>query len=121
MGYPMSDVLGEEVKVTDGIISSKSGYEGDIATYQISAPIQPGNSGGPLFDKDGNLVGITSSGIDKRVAENVGYAIKSSYILNIIDSAPININLPNGRQSEHPDLPSLIKSLKPFVAFIKVY
>lgn len=46
MGYPMSDVLGEEVKVTDGLISSKTGFDGDIVMYQISAPIQPGNSGG---------------------------------------------------------------------------
>lgn len=51
MGYPLTSYMGEEVKITDGIISSKTGYEGDIVTYQISAPIQPGNSGGPLFDK----------------------------------------------------------------------
>lgn len=51
LGYPMSDILGEEIKVTDGIISSKTGYQGDVVTYQISVPIQPGNSGGPLFDK----------------------------------------------------------------------
>ena len=51
MGYPKLSYLGEELKVTDGIISSKTGYQGDITTYQISAPIQPGNSGGPLFDK----------------------------------------------------------------------
>ena len=52
LGYPMSDILGEEnKKVTDGIISSKTGYQGDVVTYQISVPIQPGNSGGPLFDK----------------------------------------------------------------------
>ena len=54
LGYPMSDILGEEIKVTDGIISSKTGYQGDVVTYQISVPIQPGNSGGPLFDKNGN-------------------------------------------------------------------
>lgn len=51
MGFPLTTFLGDEVKITDGIISSKSGYEGDIVTYQISVPIQPGNSGGPLFDK----------------------------------------------------------------------
>ena len=40
LGYPMSNILGEEIKVTDGIISSKTGYQGDMETYQISAPIQ---------------------------------------------------------------------------------
>lgn len=65
LGYPMSDILGEEIKVTDGIISSKTGYQGDVVTYQISVPIQPGNSGGPLFDKNGNLVGITNGGCSR--------------------------------------------------------
>lgn len=124
MGFPRTSILGEEVKVTDGIISSKSGYEGDIVTYQITAPIQPGNSGGPLFDKNGNLVGITSSGIvNKNVAENVGYAIKSPYILNIIDSSPINIRLPQGQGISEKDnnIKSLVKSLKPYVVYLKIY
>lgn len=92
MGYPLTSYMGEEVKITDGIISSKTGYEGDIVTYQISAPIQPGNSGGPLFDKRGNLIGITNAGIME--ANNVGYAIKASYLRNLIESAPISIEIP---------------------------
>ena len=52
--------MGKEIKVTEGIISSKSGYNGDITTYQITAPIQAGNSGGPLFDDKGNFIGINS-------------------------------------------------------------
>lgn len=119
MGYPMANVLGEEIKVTDGIISSKSGYEGDIVTYQISAPIQPGNSGGALFDKNGNLVGITNAGVQS--AENVGYAIKSSYLLNLIDSAPINIKVQIGMDTTMKDLSKLVKTLTPYVVYIKVY
>lgn len=119
MGYPMTNVLGEEIKVTDGIISSKSGYEGDIVTYQISAPIQPGNSGGALFDKNGNLIGITNAGVQS--AENVGYAIKSSYLLNLIDSAPITIKVQIGKDNTAKELSELIKTLTPYVAYIKVY
>lgn len=121
MGFPMSQYLGDEVKVTDGIISSKSGFDGDLATYQISAAIQPGNSGGPLFDNTGNLIGITSAGLDKRIADNVGYAIKSSYVLNLIDSAPINIRIPNNNNAKAKNLPDLIKALKPFVVLLKIY
>lgn len=51
MGYPLLSSLGDEVKLTDGLISSKTGYRGDIVTYQISAPIQPSNSSDSLFDK----------------------------------------------------------------------
>lgn len=121
MGFPLTNFLGDEVKITDGIISSKSGYEGDIVTYQISVPIQPGNSGGPLFDKNGNLVGITSAGIDKSVAENVGYAIKTPYVMNIIDSAPISIRIPQGKELPKDNLPELIKILKPYVVYLKIY
>lgn len=122
MGYPQSNILGEELKVTDGIISAKSGFSGDAAHYQISAPIAPGNSGGPLFDKKGNLVGITSAGIpDKNIAENVGYAIKSPYILNLIDSAPISIKLVEKSDRNSVESTELVKSLRPYVVYIKVY
>lgn len=119
MGYPMSDYMGEEVKITDGIISSKTGFEGDIVTYQISAPIQPGNSGGPLFDKHGNLVGITNAGIVS--AQNVGYAIKSSYLYNLIESAPISIEISENSEIDGQELPDQIKTLSKYVVIIKVY
>ncbi len=61
LGYPLRSTMGDEIKLTNGIISSKSGFKGDITTYQISAPAQPGNSGGPLFDDNGNLVGIVNA------------------------------------------------------------
>ena len=121
MGYPLSDVLGEEVKVTDGIINSKTGFQGDITSYQISAPIQPGSSGGALFDKKGHLIGITNAGINTTVAENVGYAIKSTYLLNLIESAPIEITIPKGINLTGKDLTSIIKEFSPYIVFIKTY
>ena len=119
LGYPMSDILGEEIKVTDGIISSKTGYQGDIVTYQISAPIQPGNSGGPLFDKQGNIVGITNAGVPD--AQNVGYAIKASYLKNLIDVAPTTISLPAHNSISGLSFTEKIKRLTPYVVLIKVY
>ncbi len=118
LGYPMSNVLGEELKVTDGIISSKSGYQGDITTYQISAPIQPGNSGGPLFSKDGCLIGITNAIVPD--AQNVGYAIKASYLRNLIESAPVRILTPTNNSISSFSLPEKIKKLSPYVVLIKV-
>ena len=118
MGYPMSNYLGEEVKITDGLISSKTGYQGDIVTYQISVPIQPGNSGGPLFDKQGNLIGITNAGIPS--AENVGYAIKTSYLKNLIEVAPENIVLPTNNTISSLSFTEKIKILSKFVVYIKV-
>lgn len=95
LGYPIADVMGTEVKFTDGKISSKSGIQGDVRVYQITVPIQPGNSGGPLFDMIGNVVGITSSGLNKKYfqSENVNYAVKSSYLKTLIDSSDEKIEV----------------------------
>ncbi len=120
-GYPMAlSIMGKEIKITDGIISSKSGYDGDITTYQITAPIQGGNSGGPLFDDKGNLLGINSSGINKEIADNVGYTIKSNYVLNLIDVLPKNIELPSSTKLESLPLTEQIKEISKYVVLVKV-
>jgi S1-C subfamily serine protease len=94
LGYPLTQIMGGEVKFTDGKISSKTGFQGDVTNYQITVPIQPGSSGGPLFDYDGNLVGIASAGLRKDIADNVSYAVKSSYLKNLLDVLPVTIKLP---------------------------
>jgi S1-C subfamily serine protease len=58
MGFPKLDTLGSEPKFTDGTISALSGLRGDASFMQISVPVQPGNSGGPLVTDDGKVVGI---------------------------------------------------------------
>lgn len=122
LGYPLANVMGEEIKFTDGKISSKTGIQGDITVYQISAPIQPGNSGGPLFDIKGNLIGITSSALNKEYfnSENVNYAIKSTYLKNLIDVLPENIRLPNYPDIYNKSLTEKIKLLSDFIPIIKV-
>lgn len=84
LGYPLRASMGNEIKLTNGIVSSKTGYQGDLTSYQISAPVQPGNSGGPIFDNDGNLIGIINA--KHTGAENVSYAVKVSYLVNLIET-----------------------------------
>jgi len=120
-GYPMAlSIMGKEMKVTDGMISSKTGFDGNITTYQITAPIQGGNSGGPLFDEKGNLIGINSSGIRKDIADNVAYSIKTSYVLNLIDILPKSIELPSNTKLESLPLTEQIKEISKYVVLIKV-
>jgi S1-C subfamily serine protease len=120
-GYPMAlSIMGKEIKITDGIISSKTGYDGDITTYQITAPIQPGNSGGPLFDSKGNFIGINSSGLNNDISENVGYTIKSSYVINLIDVLPESFNLPSSTKLQFLSLTEQIKEISKYVVLIKV-
>jgi S1-C subfamily serine protease/antitoxin component YwqK of YwqJK toxin-antitoxin module len=121
LGYPMAlSIMGKEIKFTDGKISSKTGFQGDITTYQTTTPIQPGNSGGPLFDYNGNLIGINSSGLDKSVADNVSYSIKTSYILNLIDVLPESIPLPSNTSLSTKPLTEQVKILSDYVVLIKV-
>ena len=117
LGYPLTSTMGDEIKLTTGVISSKTGFQGDIALYQISAPIQPGNSGGPLFDKNGNVIGIVSA--KHKDAENVGYAVKTLYLQNLIESSLSSAIIPMTNSISEKTLPDKVKKLKTFVYMIK--
>jgi S1-C subfamily serine protease len=125
IGYPLNDVMGSNYKVTDGIISSKSGIADDVRYYQISVPLQPGNSGGPLFNKDGNVIGITSARLNGQAVgtqvENVNYAIKSSYLLSLYNMLPNPTKIPETSQVAARELQDQVKVLKNFVCLIKAY
>lgn len=117
LGYPLTQALGNEIKLTNGIVSSRTGYQGNIATYQMSAPVQPGNSGGPMFDNKGNIIGIVVAGVPG--AENVGYAIKTSYLNILIESAGLNIKLPSNNTISTLSLAEKVKRVKNFVFYIE--
>jgi len=117
LGYPMTTVMGQEIKLTNGVISSKTGYQGDPATYQISAAVQPGNSGGPMFDGEGNLIGIVVSKITQ--AENVGYAIKLSNLRNLVESCSDRISFDYTNRISQLPLTEKIKKISPFVYYVK--
>ena len=117
LGYPLTQALGNEIKLTNGIISSRTGYQGDVSTYQMSAPVQPGNSGGPMFDSKGNVIGIVVAGVPG--AENVGYAIKTSYLKILIESAGLNIKFPTNNTVSTLSLSEKVKRVKGFVFYIE--
>jgi hypothetical protein len=112
----MTQILGNEIKLTTGVVSSRSGYQGDVSTYQISAPVQPGNSGGPLFDSSGNIVGIVNAGVPD--AENVGYAIKIAYLQNLVDSYSLSSCIPKKNAIASLALKEQVKRVKDFVFFL---
>lgn len=125
IGYPLNDVMGTNYKVTDGIISSKTGISDDVRFYQISVPIQPGNSGGPLFNKDGNVIGLTTARLNGQAVgtsvQNVNYAIKSSYLLTLYGMLPNSSKLPPSSQLSNKELQDQVKVLKNFVCLIRIF
>ncbi|MGA2001398.1 MAG: serine protease [Terriglobales bacterium] len=92
IGYPLSPYLGSNPKFSEGAIASKSGLQDDPRWFQISAAIQPGSSGSPLFDDNGNIIGIVVASLDavkafqltNAIPQNVNWAIKSDYLLNLV-------------------------------------
>jgi S1-C subfamily serine protease len=93
IGYPYYGMLSTDFTVTNGIVSSLGGIGNDSRYLQISAPVQPGNSGGPLLDTSGNLVGIVSEKLDVMkvaevtgtIPENVNFAIKTGTFRDFLD------------------------------------
>jgi S1-C subfamily serine protease len=118
LGYPLTATMGDEIKLTDGLISAKSGFKGDITSYQISAAAQPGNSGGPIFDKNGIVIGVLNA---KYVAaENATYAVKSTYLNILIDALPTAITLPTLNSLTAKALTDQVKLVKNFIYIIEV-
>ena len=120
LGYPKDDiVLGE------GSVSSRSGFIGDTTQYQVSILVNPGNSGGPLLDNNGNLVGIISGKQDQ--TEGAAFAIKSKYILEAMRAIPqdsLGVNrLGTNKKSLLAGLKRTkqIEKLEDYVFMIKVY
>jgi S1-C subfamily serine protease len=96
IGFPDPSLQGFSPKLAKGEIASLSGAGDDPRYFQISVPVQPGNSGGALVDGRGNVIGIVSAKLDASVAlaasgalpENVNYAVKSSLLLSFLESVP---------------------------------
>lgn len=88
-GYPFGKKVSTSVKVTRGIISSLTGYGNNFSGIQIDAAIQPGNSGGPIFDDKGNVVGVVVSKLAKQgsiTPENTNFGVKANILANLLVS-----------------------------------
>jgi serine protease Do len=114
LGYPREDMVFGE-----GSVSSYTGFDGDTAAYQISIPVNPGNSGGPLFDAQGNLIGIISG--RNSSAEGASFAVKSKWISeDIKEHAVEKISMPSKKSSLGSDRAAQVKKVKDFVFMVKV-
>jgi len=94
-GYPFGDVFSNTIKVTSGIVSATRGAGDDSGQFQLDAAVQPGNSGGPIYDSGGNIVGVVISQLDKlkmakaigSLPENVNFGIKASTVRQFLISS----------------------------------
>lgn len=124
IGYPLSNILGSNYKVTSGIISSTSGPRDISSLIQTTTPIQPGNSGGPLFNEKGNVIGITVGTLNNRnidyETQNINYAIKIKLLLDLLENELGISGLSSSKQLDQTKRSEIVKAVKSYVCLIEV-
>ena len=88
-GYPLGDMVSDTIKVTRGIVSATKGIDNDVSLFEIDAVIRKGNSGGPIYDKRGNIVGIAVSRLNVNRTDTVNFGIKGSTIKQFLSAHDI--------------------------------
>jgi len=127
--FPTRPLQGFSPKLAKREIASLSGAGDDPRYFQISVPVQPGNSGGALVDERGNVIGIVSAKLDASAAlaasgalpENVNYAVKSSLLLSFLESVPdvsAKLKEPNTKDESFEDM---VKSAQDAAVLVLVY
>lgn len=115
LGYPLTTILGTDLKATTGNISGLSGLRNNTAFFQLTAPIQPGNGGGPVVGRTGAVVGIVSSKLKEiAVARKIGtltqlinFGVKSRTVRSFMESSRIAFTVSRKtRQSNTVDIVS---------------
>lgn len=120
LGYPRNDIT-----YNKGDLSAKTGFNGDSTRWQIEMNANPGNSGGPVLDKNGDIIGVLST--REKQAEGVAFAIKSKNIAHLIDelkendTAIQNIKLPVHSSIKRMDRADQIKEIQDCVFLVKAF
>jgi serine protease Do len=120
-GYPYADVLASSGNFTLGNVTALAGIDDDSRYLQMSAPVQAGNSGGPLLDQNGNLVGVVTAKLNalkfkRDFPQNVNFAVKASIVVNFLDANRIDYALGSSNAPlKSEDLADLAKSISVFI------
>jgi S1-C subfamily serine protease len=126
LGYPLVVIQGQDQKATFGRVNSLSGIADDIRFVQIDVPIQPGNSGGPLINSNGEVVGVVTATLDAlvtlrlsgRLPQNVNYAVKSDYLAPLLRSVLVDKWESKPASVEKKEVRDLIKNAERSVALV---
>jgi len=121
-GFPLTGALSTNGNYTTGLVAATTGLQDNSGILQISAPVQPGNSGGPVLDRSGNVVGVVVAKLNalavasaiKDIPQNVNFAIKSSVVLNFLEAHSVPHEQlqasPGGPSLSNPDLADRAKA-----------
>ena len=98
-GFPFGYNYSSSIKVTKGIISALTGVGNNFSNFQIDAALQPGNSGGPILDENGSVIGVAVARLNTEYAltnwgalpENINFGIKSNVVMSLLESQRIRV------------------------------
>jgi S1-C subfamily serine protease len=114
-GYPLQGTLSTGGNFTTGNISALAGMRNDSRHLQITAPVQPGNSGGPVVDQAGNVIGVVVSGLgmhNKGAAQNVNFAININTLTAFLNSHGVSyVTETSGRPLPNVELAEKVQSI----------
>jgi len=105
LGFPFGKSISSQIKLTSGNVSSLSGLGDEFTRMQIDAALQPGNSGGPIYDKSGNVIGVAVAKASifffleafGTLPENMNFGIKSSVVKTFLESNSVNFKIGNSK------------------------
>ena len=117
-GYPLSSMLGDDIKVTKGTVAGISNQDG-IKAFQIDAAVNPGNSGGPLLNEMGDVIGVVNAKLVGSAVTSVGFAVPINYIKTLLRDEGVDY-LP-GKAAVKLAGPALVKKASPSVALVMVW
>jgi TPR repeat protein len=127
LGFPNPDIQGLSPKLTRGEISSINGTHDDPRSWQVSAPVQSGNSGGPLLDLEGRVVGMIQTKLGLMAAQktgdlpqNVAYAVKGKYLLKILEDCGVVCDAADIKDVD-TSFERMVERIKGAVVFIQCY
>lgn len=125
IGFPLSNILSKEPHITTGSITALSGINGDVRFLQVSAPMQSGNSGGPVLDESGRVIGVAVGQLDAlklalatgSVPQNVNFAIKGSIATTFMEA--IGISFAVSQQAERRSVSDIAEEARSALVYIE--
>ena len=94
-GYPLGNMVSDSMRLVPGLVNATKGYENDITQFETDASIKKGNSGGPIYDKRGNIVGVAVKRLNVSQSDNFNFAIKGTTVKQFLDANGVITSLAN--------------------------
>ncbi|MFP6890398.1 MAG: trypsin-like peptidase domain-containing protein [Nitrospinota bacterium] len=124
LGYPLGSEVSRNPSMVSGEVSATTGMGDSISQFRMTAPINSGNSGGPILNAKGELIGVSASGLIKRGVEGVRFGVKASAAALVIDQVSVvgnfDVVVKAKKRDRPPTPPEIFEEFSPYVVMVEV-